>query len=744
MVSLTRLPCSKEDVGSAICRISTAAFGALELKPSDVVVVSDGAQVFLCRAYPFVQEFSEDVHHIQFDDYMSKYRSRPPPASQCSGDCVLVTKVNSRPEEAKEVSVEILVARSSSSSSSSSSLAKTCPQFESYRQVKWHSLVRASLLQYPVACNYAVSVKLPSTILDGTLELSATFVVRRVQPSRASVYVSRATKLNILGIRYADGAKQMQSTSSAHNDCPTSVSSLSETVGGLDSHMQSLRELIVFPFRYPKELDILGVECPKGILLKGLPGVGKTLMVRSIAAECGARLVSIDAGRIYASYMGDSESRLRTAFAEAQGGSSPCILFIDEIDALCAKRDNIQSHESRVVAQLLTLMDGMASRGRVVVIGATNRPNSIDPALRRPGRFDREIDVPVPDPAQREAIFLKCTKLLPLGDDVDLKALAHQCNGYVGADLAAVCREAGLGAIRRSHIAKNETDLRVSFADFESALSVVGPSAQRGSVVAFEPTPWEAIGGLDNVKKRIREIAEWPITHPESFKALGITPPRGLLLHGPPGCCKTTLVKALATNTASSLLTLTPASVFSPYVGSAESAIRECFKKARTLRPCIIFFDEVDALVGHRGIGDGSSGSSGPKERVLSTLLNELDGVESLSEVLVLAATNRPELLDPALLRPGRLEHQIHVPPPDTNEARRSIFAVHSRLMPVGEDVDLMELAQKTDGFTGADIENACREAALIALRENIEMERVMQRHFSQAIAVRSARRRSA
>jgi len=439
-------------------------------------------------------------------------------------------------------------------------------------------------------------------------------------------------------------------------------------------------------------------------------------------------------------FYGESEQRLREIFEEAKK-NAPSIIFIDEIDAIAPKREEVTGEvEKRVVAQLLALMDGLEARGNVIVIAATNRPNALDPALRRPGRFDREIEIGVPDKQGRLEILQIHTRNMPLAKDVDLNRLAEMTHGFVGADLAALCREAAMKALRR-YLPKIDLSqeriplevleqLEVTMQDFLEAYKEITPSALREVYVEIPNVKWSDIGGLEQVKQELREAVEWPIKHPEAFKRMGIKPPKGILLYGPPGCGKTLLAKAVATESEANFISVKGPEIFSKWVGESEKAIREIFRKARQAAPCIVYFDEIDAIAPIRGLGFGDSVVT---ERVITQLLTEMDGIQSLENVVVLASTNRPDMLDPALLRPGRFDRLIYVPPPDY-EARLEIFKVHTRNMPLAEDVDLQQLARMTEGYSGSDIEAVCREAGMLALRENINAEKVEMRHFVEAL----------
>ncbi len=518
-----------------------------------------------------------------------------------------------------------------------------------------------------------------------------------------------------------------------------------EDIGGLKEEIQKIREMIELPLKYPELFERLGIEPPKGVLLYGPPGTGKTLIAKAVANETNAYFISLNGPEIMSKFYGESEENLRKVFKEAEE-NAPSIIFIDEIDAIAPKREEVHGEvERRVVAQLLALMDGLKSRGRVIVIGATNRPEALDPALRRPGRFDREIQIGVPDRNGRKEILQIHTRGMPLSKDVDLDEIADVTHGFVGADLEALCKEAAMNALRRV-LPKIDLEsdtlppdvlesLEVTRQDFLEALKVVEPSALREVFVEIPNVRWSDIGGLHEVKKELREAVEWPLKYPHAFKRFGIKPTKGILLYGPPGTGKTLLAKAVANESEANFISVKGPEILSKWVGESEKAIRQIFKRAKQVAPCIIFFDEIDAIASVRGYEAGSRVG----ERVLNQLLTEMDGLEELHNVVVIAATNRPDLVDPALLRPGRFDKLLLIPIPDA-EARLEIFKVHTRNMPLADDVDLEKLVNLTDGYVGADIEAVCREAAMIALREAIESgedvdkKLVGMEHFYQAL----------
>jgi len=499
-----------------------------------------------------------------------------------------------------------------------------------------------------------------------------------------------------------------------------------EDIGGLKDAIQKIREMVELPLRHPELFERLGVEAPKGVLLHGPPGTGKTLVAKAVANETNAHFTSISGPEIMSKYYGESEQRLREIFKDAEE-NAPSIVFIDELDSIAPKREEVTGEvEKRVVAQLLSLMDGLQARGKVVVIGATNRVNALDPALRRPGRFDREVEIGVPDKHGRLEILQIHTRGMPLADDVELRRLADITHGFVGADLAALAKEAAMRSLRRvlpeidleaeSIPAEVLNKIVVGVADFYEALREVEPSAMREVMIETPNIHWGDIGGLEGVKQELVSSIEWPIRHPELFKEAGVRQPKGILLYGPPGTGKTLLAKALATESEANFIAIKGPELLSKWVGESERGVREVFRKARQASPCIIFFDEIDAIAPVRGLGYGDSMVT---ERVISQLLTEMDGLEELRGVVVLGATNRPDMVDPALLRAGRFDKVIYIGWPD-EVARKEILRIHLRDKPLDVDVSVDELARRMDGFSGADIEEVCNEAGLLAIRESI------------------------
>ncbi|XP_053921065.1 ribosome biogenesis protein SPATA5 isoform X2 [Cuculus canorus] len=525
------------------------------------------------------------------------------------------------------------------------------------------------------------------------------------------------------------------------NDCEPRVTYA--MIGGLSDQLRTIRETIELPMKQAELFRSYGIPPPRGVLLYGPPGTGKTMIAKAIANEVGAHVTVINGPEIISKFYGESESRLRQIFAEASL-RRPSIIFIDELDALCPKREGAQNEvEKRVVASLLTLMDGIGSEGsegQLLVLGATNRPHALDAALRRPGRFDKEIEIGIPNAQDRLDILQKLLKKVPHSlTAAELVQLADSAHGYVGADLAALCKEAGLYALRRAlgkrpNLLDNEVagSVMIAFNDFLQGMNDVRPSAMREVAVDVPKVSWSDIGGLEDVKLKLKQAVEWPLKHPDSFIRMGIQPPKGVLLYGPPGCSKTMIAKALAHESGLNFLAVKGPELMNKYVGESERAVREIFRKARAVSPSILFFDEIDALAVERG---NSSGAGNVADRVLAQLLTEMDGIEQLKDVTILAATNRPDMIDKALLRPGRIDSIIYVPLPDA-ATRGEIFKLHFRSMPVSDEVCLAELIQHTEKYSGAEITAVCREAALLALQEDIDAKVIMGRHFRSALTV--------
>ncbi|WP_400255972.1 CDC48 family AAA ATPase [Methanomethylophilus alvi] len=534
----------------------------------------------------------------------------------------------------------------------------------------------------------------------------------------------------------ADAALMTSQTKVKISDKPISKENMDipkvsyDDIGGLGPVIGQIREMIELPLKHPELFKRLGVEAPKGVLLHGPPGTGKTMLAKAVAGETSSNFISIGGPEIMSKFYGESEGKLREIFKEAEE-NSPSIIFIDEIDSIAPKRSEVQGEEERrIVAQLLSLMDGLNARGKVVVIGATNRPNSIDEALRRPGRFDREIEIGVPDRHGRLEILQIHTRGMPLDKDVDLGLIADKTHGYVGADLAALCREAAMAALRRVLPEVNVEDetiptevlnrICVTKDDFTDAMKGLQPSTMREVLIEKPNVKWEDIGALADAKQELKEAVEWPLKYGKVFAHMNAKPPKGILLYGPPGTGKTMLAKAVATESEANFISVKGPEFLNKWVGESEKAVRETFRKARQASPCVIFMDELDSVVPVRGTG----GDSNVTERVVSQMLTEMDGLEPMNDVVVIAATNRPDMIDPALLRPGRFDKSIFVGPPD-KESRRSIFGIHTRGKPLDADVDLDALADRTEGCTGADISAICNEAVMTAVRRLVSQGKV-------------------
>ncbi len=545
---------------------------------------------------------------------------------------------------------------------------------------------------------------------------------------------------------------RMDSIKQGESGAPARISY--EDIGGLGTQLQRIREMIELPLKYPQVFERLGIEAPKGVFLYGPPGTGKTLIARAVAHETEAYFTHISGPEIMGKFYGESEGRLREVFADAKK-NAPAIIFIDEIDSIAPKREDMGGEkqvERRVVAQLLSLLDGLESRGKVIVIGATNIPNTIDPALRRPGRFDREISIPIPDKNGRLEILQVHTRGLPLAEDVSLEKLAAITHGYVGADLEALARESAMSALRKIlpvidfEMAEipYETlmSLTIGMDNFLEAMKEIEPSAIREVFVEVPDVKWEQVGGLDHIKEELREAVEWPLKYSEIFRKANAKPPKGILLYGKPGTGKTLLAKAVASESGVNFISVKGPELINRYIGESERGVREIFKKAKQAAPTILFLDEIDSLVPRRGSG----GDSHVTERVISQFLTEMDGIEEMKGVMVLAATNRKDLLDPALLRSGRFDLSFELPPPDAH-TREKIFAIHTADKAVAKDINLKEMAVRTENMVGADIEFICRKAAMFAIREFIEANRsekddwqkhfkISKKHFEKAISV--------
>ena len=553
---------------------------------------------------------------------------------------------------------------------------------------------------------------IPISVMGQRIDL----VVISTDPS-GPIIINDATKVTVS----EDSAKAVQATQEGK------VPSITyEDIGGIRNEIARVREMIELPLRHPELFKRLGVEAPKGVLLHGPPGTGKTLLARAVANETNANFYSIGGPEIMSKYYGESEEKLRNVFEQAEK-NAPSIIFIDEIDSIAPKREEVSGEvERRIVAQLLSLMDGLKTRGKVVVIGATNRVNAIDPALRRPGRFDRELEIGVPDREGRLEILQIHTRGMPLAEDVNLEKLADISHGFVGADLQSLSKEAGMRSLRRilpsidlsSESIPSDTlrKIIVTMNDFMDVIKEMEPSAMREVFVEVPDISWDDIGGLESIKQEMQEAVEWPLKYQEIFTFADAMPPKGILLYGPPGTGKTLMAKAAANESEANFISIKGPELLSKWVGESEKGVREIFRKARQAAPCIIFFDEIDAIAPKRG---GDFGDSHVTERLISQLLTELDGLEILTNVVVIGATNRPDIVDAALLRPGRFDRLLYVPPPD-RESRIQILKIHLKKKPLDKSVDIERLADQTDGYTGADIASLSSAAVMLALREHV------------------------
>ncbi|MCD6301573.1 MAG: CDC48 family AAA ATPase [Staphylothermus sp.] len=688
-VTLRVLESEPRDVGKGIARIDPAIMEKLGIVNGDIILI-EGRRKTVARAVEG-SERDRGLGVIRLDKFLRQN------AGAKIGDKVIVEKLND--DEVKNATLVKLAP--------TKYYAPIDPGTASY--------VKNRLLNRPVMEEDIVTVQ----ILGQAIPFKVVFT-----KPKGPVIIKKSTNVIILE-RPMDLYKVPRVTY--------------EDIGGMKHIIQRVRELVELPLRHPELFKRLGIDPPKGILLYGPPGTGKTLLAKAVANEAEAYFIAINGPEIMSKFYGESEQRLREIFEQAKK-NAPAIIFIDEIDAIAPKRDEVMGEvERRVVAQLLALMDGLESRGDVIVIAATNRPNALDPALRRPGRFDREIEIPLPDKQGRLEILQIHTRGMPLAEDVDLAKLAEITHGYTGADIAALVREAALNALRR-YLPEIDLDsetipvevlekMEVRMEDFISAYKEIVPSGLREIYVEVPEVSWNDIGGLDDVKQELMRTVEWPMKYPEVFKRLGIKPPRGILLFGPPGTGKTLLAKAVATESGANFIAVRGPEVLSKWVGESEKAIREIFRKARLYAPAVIFFDEIDAIAPARGYASDTRVT----ERIVSQLLTEMDGIHRLDNVVIIAATNRPDILDPALLRPGRFDKLIYVPPPDLN-GRLEILKIHTRNMPLAEDVDLYELAKRTEGYSGADLEALVREAAMRALKETLNIDKIYMRHFLEAM----------
>ena len=679
----------KRDIGRNIIRIDPTTMEKLNIQTGDVIAVM-GKKNSAGIAWPSYPQ-DNGLGIVRVDSRLQKNTGTR------IDDTVEIKKVKT------EVAQNVVLAPSNFP-------IKNNPRFESF--------VKRKLNGYPITLDDFIFISIG-------ISREITFKVISMRPNGICI-IKEDSVLNI-SERITEEAERGATTITY------------EDVGGLDREIQRVREMVELPLRHPSLFKRLGIDPPKGVLLRGPPGCGKTLLAKAVANESEAHFISINGPEIMSKFYGESEKKLRKLFIEAEE-KSPSIIFIDEIDAIAPKRETVTGEvERRVVAQLLALMDGLHGRGKVIVIGATNRPNSLDPALRRPGRFDREIEIKVPNEKGRREVFQIHTRNMPLDKKFSIKEFSQITHGFVGADISAVCREAAMAALRRylpkidlesEHIDPELLEqIEVTKEDFKEALKEVLPSAIREVFVEVPNVTWDQVGGLHDLKQRLIEAVEWPLSHPTIFTRMGVNPPKGILLYGPPGCGKTLLARAVATESEANFISIKGPELLSKWVGESEKAIREVFRKAKMASPCIIFFDEFDSIAPSRGRHTSDSGVS---EKVLSQFLTELDGLEVSKDLVVIAATNRPDILDPALIRPGRIDRILLVPLPDA-EGRLEILKLFTKGMPLTSNVKIEDLSEMIEGFSGADIETWCREAAMIALRDNIRARKVSFDNFKDA-----------
>ena len=683
------------DSARGIARLDPNALLALRLSPGDIIEI-EGKRITAAKVWRADrQDWSQD--YIRIDGFIRQN------AGVGIGDRVKVSKAK------YEDAVRIVLAPPTGS--------------HMHYGEEAADLIRRQTLKRPVVAGDILPImSSASHPFIGRME-AVPLVVTETEPGDV-VVISEKTEILLLE-KPAKGVSSVRATGTTY-----------ENVGGLKTEVQRVREMIELPMKHPEVFQKLGIEPPKGVLLHGPPGTGKTLIARAVANESGANFFSIAGPEIMSKYYGESEQRLREIFEEANR-STPSIIFIDELDSIAPKRSEVTGEvERRVVAQLLSMMDGLKERGQVVVIGATNRLDAIDPALRRPGRFDREIEIGVPDRNDRVEILQIHVRSMPVDEEVNLGGLADRTHGFVGADINALCKEAGMKSLRRylpdltteDEIPREIIDkMSVTRNDFEEALKEIEPSAMREVLIELPKVTWSDLGGLSMQKQELIESIEWPLKEPERFHKMGIRPPKGVLLYGPPGTGKTMIAQAVANEINANFISIRGPQLLSKWVGDSEKAIREVFRKARQVSPAIVFFDELDSIAPIRGMDEGSRVT----ERVVNQLLAELDGLETLKDVMVLAATNRPDMIDPALLRSGRFDRLLMIGPPDKS-GRHEILKIHTAKIPNVEDVQLEELSELTEGYVGSDLEALCREAVMLAMRENLET--VSMDHYREAL----------
>jgi transitional endoplasmic reticulum ATPase len=686
------------DVGRGVARVDYDSMDSLNASTGDIIEIKGGKRRTVAKCLPLYPS-DEGKGLIRVDGLVRNN------AGIAIGDTVEITKIKTAPAE------KVIVAP----------LESIPPIDERYL---------ADALE-GVATIKGDNVMVP--YFGGRLA----FQVIAVTPAAGAVLVTQKTIFHITDKNQASGHGVPQV---AYED-----------IGGLKEEIQKVREMIELPLRHPEIFEKLGIEAPKGVLLHGPPGTGKTLLAKAVANETNAHFISISGPEIMSKFYGESEARLREIFKEAKE-KAPSIMFVDEIDSIAPKREEVTGEvERRVVSQLLSLMDGLEARGKVIVIAATNRPNAIDPALRRPGRFDREIEIKVPDKRGRLEILQIHTRNMPLDTDVDQDRVAAVTHGFVGADLEYLCKEAAMKCLRRLLPELNLEDeklapevldkLVITRSDFENAIKDVMPSAMREVYLEPPDVSWDDIGGLEEVKRELQEAVEWPMRYPNLYKELGHSIPKGILLHGPSGTGKTMLAKAVATESEANFISVKGPELISKWVGESEKGIREIFRKARQASPCVIFFDEVDSIAPHRGgrsMGEDGVGGATGMERMLSQLLTEMDGIQEMQGIVVIAATNRADMIDPALIRPGRFDKIVYVPNPD-KKTREKILGIYTKGKPIGRDIDLKKIAEKTEGFSGADVSVIVNTAISLVLHEYLQKYPTPEesvKHASDAIVL--------
>ncbi|MWV64721.1 CDC48 family AAA ATPase [Halorubrum sp. JWXQ-INN 858] len=720
-MKLTVKPLKQKDAGRRLAAIERLAAEELELSGGDFIRVEGSEGAAIARVWPGYPE-DDGTGVVRIDGRLRQE------ASVGIDDRVTVEPVDVEPAER---------------------IAIALPQRLGIRG-NIDALIRRELGGQPVTEGQNVQLPLGFGFMGGQSQ-AVPLKVASTSPS-GTVVVTDSTEIEI-SEKPAEEIMDAPAGQAGAAPGDGSPDVAYEDIGGLDDELEQVREMIELPMRHPELFKRLGIDPPKGVLLHGPPGTGKTLIAKAVANEIDASFHTISGPEIMSKYYGESEEQLRDVFEEATE-EAPAIVFMDELDSIAPKREEAGGDvERRVVAQLLSLMDGLEERGEVVVIGATNRVDAIDPALRRGGRFDREIEVGVPDRDGRKEILQVHTRNMPLTDGVDLDEYAENTHGFVGADLESLAKESAMHALRRIRpqldLESDEIDadvlnsIQVTEGDFKEAIKGIKPSALREVFVEIPDVTWSDVGGLEDTKERLRETIQWPLEYPEVFEELDMQAAKGVLMYGPPGTGKTLLAKAVANESDSNFISIKGPELLNKFVGESEKGVREVFSKARENAPTIVFFDEIDSIATERG---KNSGDSGVGERVVSQLLTELDGLESLEDVVVIATTNRPDLIDSALLRPGRLDRHVHVPVPD-EDARRKILEVHTREKPLADDVDLDAIARRTDGYVGADLEAVAREASMSASREfiasvpreevgeSIGNVRVTMAHFEEALS---------